>query len=663
VIFSISKLKYNWLFVPFQVVLFLCLSNFGVRAQAVLTENGKTASCLIPQAYAYAVLKPLYLTDARVTGAYLGAYSERIRDRSILDLYGKMKKVGSLNNFNIVVEGTLQKHIGYYNEDEWVYKMVEAAGLYAPHNKAISDTFQLFIPTILAAQDKDGYLNTYFQNPLIIKKEVENIRFRPLNRFELYDFGHMAQAGIAWKLSTGDERLFKASIKFADLLCDRFGSTALPYQYNSPLPQKKYEHPNHEMAMVELYRITGNKRYLDFAAHTLDYYGFWSFPEVWGHCVQENLLLCGGADVYLETGKPEMLKHLQAMWTDITEHKMYITGGVGNGVDKENYGKADVLPNVKNYCETCSAISKMFFDFRMILATGNAKYTDDMERTFYNAVLSGISLSGTEYFYTNHMEEGGEKHKNMSPDSVFVGNDKRDSQRKPYWPTSCCAPNLLRLMGSIQQYLFTVSKDGIQTQLYGNSELAIRLGSGQNVSLRETTDYPRNGKIQFDILADGKYNLAIRIPKWVADSKVTLILNGKPEPIVKEHDYVSLNRKWKTGDRIILELEMKTKLLKGRDLVASEKGKLAIMRGPLVYCLESPDNKNVEIFDLSLVANTTFDEEYVTDLGGTIRLVGKAFDETNKKEIQIKAIPYHLWANRGESTMRLWIPEKTLTSQ
>ncbi|MCX7011357.1 MAG: glycoside hydrolase family 127 protein [Candidatus Sumerlaeota bacterium] len=490
-----------------------------------------------------------------------------------------------------------------------------------------------------------------------MKKNGPDVRFRKGGRHEFYVFGHLAQAGMAWKRSTGDDRLFQASLRFADLLCDLFGSKPLPYDYQSKRPDRKYEHPNHEMAMVELYRMTGNRRYLDFAAHTLDCYKFWSFPEVWGHCVQENLLLCGGADVYLEIGKSEMLQHLHAMWTDITERKAYLTGGVGDGSPFESYGAAYSLPNEKNYCETCAAISKVFFDERMLLATGKAKYADDMERTFYNAALSGVSLKGTEYFYENPME--------INIGGKDQGKHGRRNERKPYFNCSCCAPNLLRLLGSLQQYLFTASPDGVQAQLYGCAELKTRLDSGAMAHLRETTDYPLSGSVQFEILADGKYDLSLRIPQWTEGTKVGIAINGKPGPNAKAGGYAKISKVWKAGDKVILEFDMKPRLITGREWVGGEKGKLALMRGPLVYCLESPDNEQIDIFNLRLTSNCTFTEEPTKDLGGAVRLNGQAWDEARKNAVQVSAIPYHLWANRGASSMRIWVParEQTLTGE
>jgi uncharacterized protein len=270
-------------------------------------------------------------------------------------------------------------------------------------------------------------------------------------------------------------------------------------------------------------------------------------------------------------------------------------------------------------------------------------------------VLSGVSRTGTEYFYENPME--------INIEGKKRGILGRRNERKPYFGCSCCAPNVHRMLGSLQQYIFTASKDGIEVQLYGHAKLHVHLETGETVHLRETTDYPRSGLVQFEILADGRYDLSLRIPQWTEGNTVNLAINGKPGPIANAGEYTKINQAWKAGDKVTLEFDMKPHLIKGRDLVDGEKGKVALMRGPLVYCFESPDNNDIGIFQLALASNANFTEEPTKDLCGTVRLRGQAWDEVNKKEVQVSAIPYHLWANRGASSMRIWIPAREQTSK
>ncbi len=611
------------------------------------TGSGRAAEprdC-VPEAYAHAVVNPLSWNEARITGGYLGSYIERTSAVSIPDFIAKMEQAGGFENFRIVAKSDQKPPTGRSNHNEFVYKLMEAGGYFSA-DPTLNAAFQPLISDILAAQDKDGYLNTYYQNPLVLQKKADN-RFQSGNRFEFYAFGHLAQAGLAWKRAAGDDQLLDASSRFADLICDRFGSAPLPYDSHPGVPNVKYEHPNHEMAMVELYRATGNRRYLDFVAHTLDDYGFWSFPEIWGHGVQETLLLAGGTDVYLELGKPEMLHQLEAMWRDATERKMYITGGVGSVPKGECYGAAYELPNATSYCETCAAISKIFWGWRMLLATGQSAYVDDMERTLYNATLTGIALSGTEYFYVNLMEK--QDHQKS--------NQKTDGRRKPYFVTACCPPNLHRLFGSLPYYCFTTDREGVQVQLFANAELKTTLPSGTPIHLRETTDYPYGGKVQIELLADGDFTLSLRIPSWAETAQLSV--NGQPAPAALSGPVVTLAREWKKGDTVALELPMQPRLVPGRTVVADEKGKLALMRGPLVYCLESPDNPGINLFDIQLAAGTAFREKPLELANGALSLAGTGWDKTQQKEVEVTAIPYHLWANREPSLMRIWIPAPT----
>ncbi|MDP7287308.1 MAG: glycoside hydrolase family 127 protein, partial [Phycisphaerae bacterium] len=284
----------------------------------------------IPTAYKYAKLKPAGSGQAAITGGYLLPYIDRSMDRGVLDYLDKFEEHGFIENFRIVGKKLEKKHSGWANCNEFVYKLVEAAGYYAPRSDKIAKAFAKTNADILSAQCQDGYLNTFYENPLIKKKNPNN-RFLPNNRFEFYNFGHFTQGAIAWYRTTGDRTMLDASVRFADLICKKFSAPKmLPYTRNrNNRPNLKYEHPDHEMAMVELYRVTGDKRYLEFAKHTLDQYDFWKFEEIWGHAVQETLLLCGGTDVYLEYGRADMLTQLKKMWRDVHDRKMYITGGVG----------------------------------------------------------------------------------------------------------------------------------------------------------------------------------------------------------------------------------------------------------------------------------------------------------------------------------------------
>jgi len=593
----------------------------------------------VPGAYRHAVFRPVALFDAKIDGGYLRPHIANSIDKGVLDYLEKFEQHGYIENFRIVGKKLEKRHRGGPNNDEFVYKLVEAAGYYAPRSPKIARAFASVNADILSAQSDDGYLNTYYDNALVLKRTGRDNRFKANNRFEFYDFGHFTQGAIAWFRSTGDRAMLDAAIRFADLICGKFSAPKmLPYTRNRKnRPNLKYEHPNHEMAMVELYRVTGNKRYLEFAKHTLDQYGFWKFQETWGHAVQETLLLCGGTDVYMEYGRPEMLRQLTGMWHDVTDRKMYITGGVGSGGPGESYGRAYELPNARSYCETCAALSIVMWNHRMLLATGDAKYADCMERALYNATLVGISLTGTEYFYSNRMET------------------KKGAARRPWLGCSCCPPNVHRLLGSLQQYVYTVDDSGVQVNVYNTSTLKTRTTGGQAVVLVQETDYPRSGRVKITVNSTGRFAISLRIPAWAKAKEVSASCGGRTVDGAGPGGYLKIDRQWKKGDAITLTIPMAVRLVEGNPKVPDQAGKVAILRGPLVYCAEGVDNANLDLFALSIPAGAKFTESPDKMLGGVVKLKGDAVD-ADKKRIKFTAIPYNVWANREQSPMRIWFP-------
>ncbi len=634
------KSKKNSLF--YYVLVAVIVSTCVVSGSLSAGESKAPETDYISQAYPHAKLKPIQFDEAQIDGGYLRPVIDRSIKHGVIDFLQKFEEHGYIENFRIVAKNIEREHTGYSNNNEFVYKLVEAAGYYAPVSPIIGIAFDPVIADILAAQDDNGYLNTYYDNPLNKKKNPDN-RFKPMNRFEFYDFGHLTQAGIAWYRVTGRKDLLDASIRFADLICDRFSApTPLPYKKNRQnRPHLKYEHPNHEMAMVELYRVTGNKRYLEFAQHTLEDYDFWNFEEIWGHAVQETLLQCGGADVYLEMGKPGMLEQLEKIWHDVHDRKMYITGGVGSKGYGESYGDAYELPNRTSYCETCAAISKVMWDYRMLLATGNVKYGDDMERTLYNAVLVGYDREGVRYFYQNKQEV------------VEAEPIQGKNVRSGWFKTACCPPNVHRFLGSLHTYLYTVDKDGIQLHLYNDSRINTETLNGQAIQLVQKTDYPRESDIHIDVQSPGEYDITLRIPGWAHDVKMSCC--GERVKDVKSGTMHTLSRIWEKGDTITLTIPVKPYAVNGNPKVDDQKGKVALMRGPLVYCLEQIDNKGIDLFEMSVPAELSLTDKKASNFGGMYTIVFDALDK-DSQSITCTAIPYHLWTNRGPSPMCIWLP-------
>ncbi len=625
--------------------------------------------------YRHAVFRPVGLKEAAIEDAHWRPAIDRSRQQGVLDYLQKFETAGFIQNYRIAAEGLAERHAGGPNNNEFVYKLMEAAGYYANSSEEVARTFGRLNRLVLATQCDDGYLNTYYENPLV--KRGGGKRFQSLNRFEFYNFGHFTQAAIAWHRTTGDDAMLEAAIEFADLIVERFGApNRLPYKLNQGPPNKKYEHPNHEMAMVELYRVTGDRRYLEFAKHTLDQYGFWDFEEIYGHAVQETLLLTGGADVYLEYGRAAMLDTLTRLWDDMHRRKMYVTGAVGSTGRGEAYGQAYQLPNRTAYAETCAAISMVFWNYRMLLATGQSKYADCLERALYNGVASGISLSGTEYFYRNPLE--------------CPPGDPGKNRRVPFFGCSCCPPNVHRLYGSLQQYTYTRSRDGIAVHLYIGSSLETELADGRKISLRQETRCPHDGLVQLavDVPRETAFTLRLRIPDWIGASGVAgdlyryavtlpetdrareaawrLQINGKWADAPCENGYAVIRRAWKPGDKVALHLPMPVRRVRAHEKVEANRGRVAIQRGPIVYCAEGVDNGG-RVDNIELPRHAALRPEYRPDLlGGVTVLVGEAqriaLDDQGvviqRRPTKLTLIPYHVWANRGSHAMAVWLREE-----
>ena len=620
--------------------------NSQVAQAGDRSQNGSPA--VRPQAYRCAKLCPVAWRDVKITGGFWKPIRDRSCDVGVPDYLDKFEEHGFIDNFRDVAEQSAHQHHGGPNNNEFVYKHLEAMGYYAAESGKIADLLKELSNTILAAQQPDGYLNTFFENPA--NKQKGRRRFQPKNRFEFYNFGHFTQAAIAHYYATEDRRLLDGAVRFADLIVHSFADPRdLPYDlYRGPVNQK-YEHPNHELAMVELYRATGDRRYLDFVRQTLEEYEFFGpkFDAIWGHAVQETLLYAGATDLYLETGERALWQVIERLWDDMHDRKLYIIGGVGSTNHGEAYGKAFELPNETAYCETCAAISLVFWNHKMLLATGDPRFADEMERSLYNNVLSGISLSGTEYFYPN-------------PLRFRPKRPRRAGTRSGWFDCSCCPPNVHRLLASLNQYIYTHRADEIQVNLYVESTVQHESPDGTNLRLTQTTDYPwqEDVALAVDVDRPSEFVLSLRIPGWCEGA--TASVNGQPV-VASGNDspYLKIARRWKDGDVVTLHLPLELRVVLGDDRVKDQVGRLAIMRGPVVYCLEGHDNPDVGLDQIVVLKDTALAAKYEPDLlGGVVSLSGQANavgGEGKLDEIAIKAIPYYAWANRGIAWMEVWL--------
>jgi DUF1680 family protein len=525
------------------------------------------------------------------------------------------------------------------------------------------------IDEVVAVQESSGYLNTYYVD------DRKSLRMQPQTQttgHELYNIGHMLQGAIAYYRGTGDRKLLDAGIRFVDdFLIPNYG----------PAPKKPIVsgHPEIEMALIELYRITGDKRQLELAGYILQgdkrmdlperrtIYMFSGTPftartKLEGHAVRAMYACSGATDYYMETGDDSYWTTLNKLWTDMTTTKMYVTGGVGSRADGEAFGDAYELPNFRAYGESCAAIGNMMWSWRMLAATGDAKFADVIERALYNGINSGMSLDGVMYCYRNPLA--------FDPS----GGDKI---RNPWYDTTCCPPNLERTFGSLPGYFYSTSSDGIYVHLYDNSELDWHLENGTGLKVTQKTNYPWDGNVEMTVTPAQPTDFVVylRIPGWVDSARVSV--NGAAISGAKAGEYLPMRRRWAAGDRVQLQMEMTPQVLEANPRVADDTGRVAVQRGPLVYCLEELDQSNgVALSDVALALGKRPDSEFQSEmksdlLGGVLLLhhTGVTFERNTSanalyprytganertKRVPLTFIPYYAWANRQATSMQVW---------
>ncbi|HSC39307.1 MAG TPA: beta-L-arabinofuranosidase domain-containing protein, partial [Chitinophagaceae bacterium] len=468
------------------------------------------------------------------------------------------------------------------------------------------------------------------------------------------------------------------------------------YKRASPELARNAICPSHYMGIVELYRTTQNPEYLQLAKNLLAIRGlvdngtddnqdripFRQQTTAMGHAVRANYLYAGVADVYAETGDDSLWHCLDKIWQDVVYRKMYVTGGCGalyDGVSPDAvsysppaiqevhqaYGRDYQLPNMTAHNETCANIGNLLWNWRMLQVTGDARYADVLELALYNSILSGISLDGNSFFYTNP----------LSASATFPYQLRWSGGRVPYIRLSnCCPPNVVRTITEVPDYMYSISDKGIWLNLYGGNRLFTKLAGGQTIRLTEETEYPWDGKItiRFDQAAGDPFSVFLRIPGWCSNAAITV--NGRPVKTgLAGGQYANINRRWKAGDTIVLHLPMPVTLVEANPMVEETRNQVAVKRGPVLYCLESADlPKNGSVFSIALPAHnnlrpvrSTIDRSSLRTLEGDGRLVSdgswknvlyKPLPEGSPASIKIKLIPYYAWANRGSTDMTVWMP-------
>jgi DUF1680 family protein len=621
----------------------------------------------------YAKLRNIPVRAITIGSGFWDQRRETNVTKSIPSMHDLLKANGRMTNFRRLADKSEGAQRGPVFSDSDIYKWTEAVGFALqsgerPHMRSMAEKF---IDDVVAVQEPSGYLNTYYVDDRASQRMLPQSQ---TTGHELYNMGHMLQGAIAYYRGTGDRKMLDAGIRFVnDFLLPNYG----------PAPKKPIVsgHPEIEMALIELFRITRDKRQLDLAGYMLQgderiqlparrtiymYSGtpFTSRTKLEGHAVRAMYACCGATDYYMETGDPTYWKTLNVLWNDMTTTKMYVTGGVGSRAQGEAFGEAYELPNYQAYGESCAAIGNMMWSWRMLAATGNEKFTDVIERALYNGINSGMSLDGKLYCYRNPLA--------FDPSTG-------DKIRNPWYDVTCCPPNLERILASLPGYFYSTSSDGIYLHLYGNSELDWHLENGTGLKVIQRTNYPWNGSVEITVTPaePSDFTFYLRIPGWTERAQVTV--NGKALTDTKAGEYLPIHRRWTARDVIQLNMDMPVQVLEANPHVADDLGRIAVQRGPLVYCLEQLDQPDgVALADVAVNLGqrpgAQFHDELKSDwLGGVVVLhhTGTAFENVaprdalysrytgapvKTRQVPLTFIPYYAWANRESTPMQVWTP-------
>ncbi len=605
-------------------------------------------------------VQPVSFTFVEVLPGYWYDRIETNREVTIPYNFKKCEETGRISNFaraGGLEEGEFE---GIRYNDSDVFKVIEGASysLHVHPDPQLGKYLDDVISKIAAAQEDDGYLYTIRTiDPKKLQKNCGEERWSYLDHsHELYNVGHMYEAAVAHFQATGKRTFLDVAIKNADLIYEVFG------------PGKHMGVPGHqeiEIGLVKLYRVTGDEKYLNLAQFFIDQRGnaeghklygsycqdhkpFIEQEEAVGHSVRAMYLYTGAADVAALVGNQEYIEVLEKIWQDMVYTKTYLTGGIGAEPKHEGFGPAYELPNATAYTETCAAIGAMLWNYRMFLLSGEAKYMDVFERTLYNGFLAGVSLAGDEFFYPNPLEADGIRKFNQGACS-----------RSPWFNCSCCPVNIVRMMPSLPGYVYAQTQNEVYINLFVNSITELNVND-QLFSIKQQSEYPWNGKIMIDIETKNRVSakLKIRIPAWnrnqvlpgdlyyylsERNEKVSLLVNGDMQEVNVENGYLILDRKWEGNTSIILDMDMPVRLVKSHEKVEANKNKIAIERGPLVYCAEQIDNLE-GVLNLKMDPNQNFLYEYDNELLNGLGVLKGNF----------KAIPYYAWSHRGVGEMAVW---------
>ena len=627
------------------------------------------------QQYADYPIQSVPFTAVRFTDGFWYQRIETNRQTTIPAIIKQLEQTGRIDNFAKAAGKIQGKYEGRRFNDTDVYKTLEGIGysLAVYPDKVLEAYADSIIAIIGAAQEKDGYL--YPARTVDPKNPAPGAgRERWINEsgsHEIYNSGHLYEAAAAYYEGTGKRTLLDIAIKNADLVAKVFG------------PDKRQDAPGHEeieLALVKLYRITNNKKYIDLARFFIDQRGkphdsepypdstsfaiynlkdykqdhipFIEQTEAVGHAVRAMYLYTGAADAGVITNDSQYLSALEKIWNNMVSKNMYITGGLGSRGGTESFGAHYELPNRSAYTETCASIGNVLWNYRMFLEYGDAKFIDIAERTMYNGLISGVSLSGDRFFYQNPLESNGR------------------SARSEWFDVACCPPNVLRFVASMPGYVYALKGSSIYVNLYGSNSAKVMI-NGTDFTITQNTQYPWSGDIKIVLEPAEPINSTVflRIPGWAQNRPVpsdlyryinhisdviSIQVNGESLPVTIDKGYVSIQRNWQKGDIITLHLPIAVRYATAHDSVQADQGRIAFEYGPLVYCFEEVDNGR-NLLELTIPDNASFKPEYRPDLlNGIVVLKGQAMTAEKKLQDCI-AVPYCLWGNRNIGRMAVWM--------
>lgn len=609
------------------------------------------------------------IKNVKLTDEFWLPIIKKVQEKTIKYAIHKCEEEGRLDNFLIAggkMKGTVKGQMPFDDTD--IYKIIEGASnsLISEPNKKLEKRLDSIISIIQIGQEKDGYLTTWrtinpAKPPAPWVPVMDGKRWESLQiSHELYNSGHLIEAAAVHYEATGKKNFLNIALKNADLLVKTFGDGA----------NQVHAVPGHEIVetgLVKLYQITANKAYLDLAKYFLDnrgnpknhkLYGAYSqdnIPvvqqeEAVGHAVRAVYLYAGMTDIAAIENNAAYYSAVNKVWENIVNKKIYLTGGIGSKPEGEAFGDNYDLPNLSAYNETCAAIGNVYWNHRLHNISGKSEYYDVIERTLYNGLLSGLSLDGEKFFYPNA----------LASDGVFKSN-RGSCTRQSWFDCSCCPTNLIRFIPSIPGLLYSKTKDTVYLNLYASNTAKIAL-ENNDLEIIQKTNYPWDGKITITLSpkSEKEITLKLRVPSWARNqvlpgdlytyktnsaANTTVTLNGKTLKMVEENGYIAISRIWKKGEQIAIDFPMEVKKVVTNEKVTSNKGKIALEYGPIVYAIEEADNE-IDFDKITISASDRFKVSKEKNLLDGVNII------QNQK---LKAIPYYAWSNRGVGKMKVWM--------